>query len=181
MAKKMVETSRLILREIVPEDAERLFLLDQNPEVMKYIGVPVAEQISETEENIRKIRKQYEENGIGRWAVIEKESDLLIGWSGLKYLTEEINGYKNVYDLGYRFLPESWGKGYATESGSAFLDYSFNEINLPVIYAHAHCGNESSNRILEKLGFTNVEKFVDVLDGAECYWYELKKEDYLKK
>ncbi|WP_449401190.1 GNAT family N-acetyltransferase [Chryseobacterium wanjuense] len=55
--------------------------------------------------------------------LIEKESGLLIGWSGLKLLTQEINGYKNVYDLGYRFLPESWGKGYALEAAKASLDF----------------------------------------------------------
>lgn len=178
MTKNSIETPRLILREIVLEDAERLFLLDSNAEVMKFIGVPVANGLSETEENIRKIRKQYEENGIGRWAVIEKDSGLLIGWSGLKYLTEEINGHKNIYDLGYRFLPEFWGKGYATESAKAFLDYSFNTLNFPAIYAHAHCRNDDSNKILKKIGFRQTEKFVVDLDGAECFWYELKKEDY---
>lgn len=174
------ETERLILREIFAEDAERLFLLDRDPEVMKYIGVPVVQKISETEEIIRKIRKQYEENGIGRWAVIEKQSNLFIGWSGLKILTEPINGYSNVYDLGYRFLPETWGKGYATETCNFFVDYSFNKLKLPVIYAHAHCGNTASNQILQKIGFQQKEKFVDDLDGAECFWYELKKEDYNK-
>ena len=180
MPKKVIETPRLIMREIVPEDLERMFLLDSNPEVMHYIGVAPLTKLEESEEIIRKIRKQYEENGIGRWAVVEKESGLLIGWSGLKYLTEEINGYKNVYDLGYRFLPEYWGKGYATEAGKAFVEYSFEEMNLPVIYAYAHCGNDGSNKILKKLGLNSVGKFVDDLDGAECYWYELKKEDYKK-
>lgn len=178
MIKKAMETSRLIVRELMPEDAERLFLLDSCEEVMKFIGVPVVKEIAETAENIRKIRKQYAQNGTGRWAVIEKESNLLIGWCGLKFLTENINGYKNVYDLGYRFLPEYWGKGYATESASAFLNYGFAELGMPIIYAHAHSGNEDSNKILKKLGFRQAEKFTDDLDGAECYWYELKKEDY---
>ena len=111
MVKIFVETERLILRELVPEDAERMFLLDSNPEVMRYLGRNTVTKVEESSEIIEKIRKQYRENGIGRWAVVEKSSNLLIGWSGLKFLTEEIHGFKNVYELGYRFLPESWRKG----------------------------------------------------------------------
>ncbi len=59
---------------------------------------------------IRTIQKQYEENGVGRLAVIEKESGLMIGWSGLKLLRQPVNGYVNTLDLGYRFIPEFWGK-----------------------------------------------------------------------
>lgn len=179
MAKVFIETSRLILREIVTEDVDRIFLLDSNPEVMKYIGVKPVTKLEESEETINKIRKQYQENGIARWAVIEKESNLLIGWSGLKLLTEPINGFKNVYELGYRFLPEFWGKGYATEAGKAVLDYGFNEINLEVIYACADIENLDSNKILkDKLGFESHGTFVDPLDNATCFWYELKKEKY---
>lgn len=131
-----LETERLILRKFEENDAERMFLMDSDPEVMKYIGVPTLSDISESQNVIRMIRQQYAENGIGRLAVIEKESNLLIGWSGLKLLTQEINGYQNVYDLGYRFLPEYWGKGYASESAGASLDFGFNGLKIDIIYAH---------------------------------------------
>lgn len=179
MAKVFIETSKLILREIVTEDVDRIFLLDSNPEVMKYMIVKPVTKLEESEETINKIRKQYQENGIARWAVIEKESDLLIGWSGLKLLTEPINGFNNVYELGYRFLPEFWGKGYATEAGKAVLDYGFNEMKLEVIYACVDIENSSSDKILkDKLGFESQGTFVDPLDNATCFWYELKKEKY---
>ena len=179
MAKIFIETPRLILREIVFTDVERIFLLDSNPAVMKYIGVKPVTTLEESEETIKKIRKQYQENGIARWAVIEKESNLLIGWSGLKLLTEPINGFKNVYELGYRFLPESWGKGYATESGKAVLDYGFNEMKLDKIYACVDIENFNSDKILkDKLGFESKGTFVDPLDDATCNWYELEKEKF---
>lgn len=181
MAKIFIETGRLILREIISEDLERMFLLDSNPDVMKYIGVKPVTKLEESVETIKKIRKQYQENGIARWAVIEKESNLLIGWCGLKLLTEPINGFKNVYELGYRFLPEFWGKGYATESGKAVLEYGFDNFNLNQIYACADVDNVGSNIILkDKLGFDSQETFVDDLYGATCYWYELKKENFKK-
>lgn len=174
-----LETERLLLRKLEDSDYERLFLLDSDPEVMKYIGVPVLTDISQSKDIVRMIQKQYEENGIGRFAVIEKESNLLIGWSGLKFLTKEINGYNNVYELGYRFLPEYWGKGYAMESAKASLDYGFNDLNIDVIYALAHSENDGSNHILQKLGFERTGEFAEP-DGI-CFWYELTREKYSSK
>ena len=174
-----LETERLILRKLEESDYERLFLLDSDPEVMKYIGIPVLIDINQSKDVIRMIKKQYEDNGIGRLAVIEKESNLLIGWSGLKFLTQSINGYNNVYELGYRFLPEYWGKGFATESAKASLDYGFNDLNIDVIYAMAHSENDGSNHILQKLGFERTDEFMEP-DGI-CFWYELHREKYISK
>ena len=172
-----IKSERLILRNFEETDAERMFLMDSNPDVMKYIGVPPVSEISESKNIIKMIRQQYIDNGVGRLAVIEKESGLLIGWSGLKLLTQEINGYNNIYDLGYRFLPEYWGKGYALESAKASLDFGFNELKTDTIYAHAHSENEGSNHILRKLGFEKTGEFTEP-DGI-CFWYELKSNKFL--
>lgn len=171
-----LETKRLVLRKFEEADYERLFLLDSNSEVMKYIGMPTLSKVEESKEVVKMIMQQYEDNGVGRLAVIEKESELLIGWSGLKLNTSEVNGYQNFYELGYRFLPETWGKGYATESGKASLEYGFNDLKAEVIYAYAHCENLASNHILTKLGFEKTGEFTEP-DGI-CFWYKLKKENF---
>lgn len=171
-----IETDRLILRQLEDNDCERMFLMDSDPEVMKYLGTPVA-SIQESKEMIKMIQKQYEENGVGRLAVIEKESGLMIGWSGLKLLTQPINNHVNTLDLGYRFIPEFWGKGYAMETAIAVLHYGFHELNADAIYAYADSGNTGSNYILGKLGFERTGEFED--SGVLCYWYELKREKYL--
>ncbi len=171
-----LETNRLIMRPFEETDAEGLFLLDSNPEVMKYVGGVVSTEIEQSRQMIEFIQNQYKENGVGRLAVIEKSSNILIGWSGLKYLTKEINGMKNVYELGYRFLPEYWGKGYATETAIAALNYAFNEIKTDIVYAMAVTENAGSNHVLRKLGFEELGTFLD--DGDLCYWYKLEKENY---
>ena len=173
---KPIETPRLILRPLEKNDTERLFLLDSNPEVMKYVGQPVLTEIAQTKQYLEMIQKQYEDNGIGRYAVIEKESGLLIGWSGLKLYTGKINDHENFYELGYRFLPEFWGKGYAKESSKSFLEAGFNEMNIDVIYAYADSENDASNSALRKLGFETKNNFTD--SGDNCIWYELKKENF---
>ncbi|MCX8534384.1 GNAT family N-acetyltransferase [Chryseobacterium luquanense] len=171
-----LETKRLILRKFEEADYERLFLLDSDPEVMKYIGMPVLSKVEESKKVVKMIMQQYKDNGLGRLAVIEKESGLLIGWSGIKLNTSEVNGYHNFYELGYRFLPETWGKGYATESGKASLNYGFNDLKAEIVYAYAHSGNLASNHILTKLGFEKTGEFTEP-DGI-CFWYELKKENF---
>lgn len=103
-------TERLILRKITSDDADDLFLLDSNPEVVKYVGIKPFTKKEDTLKLIESLQIQYEKNGTGRLAVIEKESNKFIGWSGIKLLTEEVNGFKNVYELGYRLLPAFWEK-----------------------------------------------------------------------
>ncbi len=166
-------TERLILRKITPDDLEDMFLLDSNPDVVKYVGIQPLTKKEQSLTMIENIINQYQNNGTGRLAVIEKETNRFIGWSGIKLLTEEVNGFKNVYELGYRFLPEFWGKGYATESALASLDLGFNQLNADKIYAYADVDNDSSNHILTKLGFENKGTFLD--KGDNCYWYELEK------
>lgn len=173
-----IETERLILRKLVAEDVDRLFLLDSNPEVMKYIGMPTLSKVDESKEVVKMIMQQYAENGVGRLAVIEKESGLLIGWSGIKLNTSVVNNHQNFYELGYRFLPETWGKGYATESGRASLEYCFNDLKAEKIYAYARSDNQASNQVLTKLGFKKTSEFTEP-DGV-CFWYEFKKENFKK-
>ena len=162
-----------MLRKLTEEDVDNIFLLDSNPDVMKYVGVSPITEKEESAKMVDNILNQYKNNGTGRLAVIENESHQFIGWCGIKLLTDEVNGFKNVYELGYRFLPEFWGKGYATESAIASLDFGFNQLNADKIYAYADVGNESSNHILLKLGFENKGTFLD--KGDICNWYELEK------
>ncbi|WP_309148169.1 GNAT family N-acetyltransferase [Chryseobacterium chendengshani] len=131
--------------------------------------------MSQSAEMIKSIRNQYTENRIGRWAVIRKEDGKLVGWSGLK-LIKEINNHQNIHDLGYRFTPEYWGNGYATETSIAVLNYAFNEMKLDQVFAYADIENDVSNHILRKLGFEKKETFID--EGDHCFWYELKKENF---
>lgn len=175
MAKIILETERLILREIISEDAEAFFLMDSNPEVVKYVGVKPLTDISQSIEIVENIKNQYTEYGVGRWAVIRKEDNKIIGWSGLKFI-KEIDNHQNIHDLGYRFTPEYWGKGYATESSVAVLNYGFNNMKLDKIYAYADVENKASNHVLKKLGFEEKGTFID--EGDNCFWFELKKENF---
>ena len=169
-----VETSRFYLRNIVDDDAPHLYKLDSDPRVHIFLGNQTVKDIKVIYEMIYKIQDQYINQGIGRWAVIEKATNQFLGWAGLKKVTETVNGYCNYYDLGYRILPEYWGKGVASECAAASLKYGFTTMSLDVIYAATHAENKASQRILLKNNFTLVGQFeyFEVVQN----WYKLKRQ-----
>lgn len=179
MPTQPIETERLILRPVLDTDVDGMFELDSNPEVHKYLGnMPITTK-SQAVEAIEYLQKQYKERGIARWAVIHKETKEFMGWSGIKYLneSEQMNGVHHVYELGYRFIPKFWGKGYATESAQAWVDYMFNETEVKSLYAAADIPNKSSVNVLQKVGFEITDEFVFEWKGSkdDCYWLELHK------
>ncbi|WP_218597928.1 GNAT family N-acetyltransferase [Polaribacter sp. NJDZ03] len=176
-----LETERLLLREFRITDVEGMFELDSNPKVHQYLGKKTIKTKEEAKRMIDFILKQYKENGIGRFAVIEKSSGNFIGWSGLKLnkgTKESLNGFQDFIDIGYRFIPKYWKNGYGLESAIACLEYGFKTMNLDIIYGAAEIGNIGSNKILQKIGLQFVNEFKE--DNELVNWYELKKENYGK-
>ncbi|MBV1925472.1 MAG: GNAT family N-acetyltransferase [Dokdonia sp.] len=167
------ETERLILREIVIEDTGDMFRLDSDPRVHTYLGNNPIKCMGKARTYVDYIRMQYERCGIGRWAAIEKSSGNWIGWTGLKLNFEnEMNGHKNYYDIGYRFMPEYWGKGYATESSIAARDYFFEHFKGEKLCGLAELDNEASCRVLEKIGLDRKDNFRFEQENMDLAWFE---------
>jgi ribosomal-protein-alanine N-acetyltransferase len=144
----MLETRRLLLREMTEADADHLFALSQNPNVTRYIvGEP---PLTTREQALAVLRErvfpQYA-HGLGRWACIEKSSGDFIGWCGVKHVPED-----GEYDVGYRFFEEHWGKGYATEAASAVCDFARRQLQGKRVVGKAMLENRASRRVLEKVG-----------------------------
>lgn len=176
MKEGFIETERLILREMDMSDLGGMFELDSDPEVLKFIGIPAFTRVEQSEAMINELLLQYKENGIGRWAVVDKATGDFLGWSGLKFYKESINNHQNFYELGYRFMKKYWGKGYATETAKAWLQYGFEELNADAIYAMTELEHFASKNVLEKVGFTNVEVFD--YDGEDLDWLRITKEEW---
>jgi ribosomal-protein-alanine N-acetyltransferase len=164
-----ITTSRLILRDLEETDVDGIFALDSDPEVLRFIGTPVMKERSEAAKVIALIRQQYQENGIGRWAMEERATGAFIGWTGLK-VENHIRPFP-YHDIGYRLLRKYWGQGYATESASACLRYGFDVLNYPEICAAAEAQHHASNHILRKIGMQQGESFT--FEGKVCNWYSL--------
>ncbi len=177
--KVFAETERTILREILPTDIDGFFELDSDPEVHRYLGnKPVADK-KQIIDAIKFIRQQYVDNGIGRWAIIDKKTKDFVGWTGLKFVTELTNQHRNYYDLGYRLRKKYWGQGIATETAFASLNYAFDKLKADEIYAMADCENDGSNKILSKIGLVFIEIFD--FDGIKHNWYKIDKTEYENK
>lgn len=172
-----IETERLILRELRTSDLNGMFELDSDPEVHKYLGNKPVKTIEESRKILDNIINKYSELGIGRWATIEKSSGKFIGWSGLRLNTEyTMNGFEKYYDVGYRLIKQFWGNGYATESGKAAIEYAFNIMKLPELYAITEIGNEASHNTLLKMGLNYVEDFYFKEENLNLRWYKIKNE-----
>ena len=169
-----IETERLILRELRLSDLDGMFELDSDPDVHRYLGNKPVKTKIESQKILESVLKQYKERGIARWAAIEKTSGDFIGWSGIRLNTEyNMNGFAKYYDIGYRLIKKYWGKGYATESGKIALDYAFNVMNLPEVYATTEMGNEASHNALLKIGFDYVEDFYFEAEQLNLRWYKV--------
>lgn len=177
MSEYILETNRLFLREIEASDENDLFELDSDPEVHLYIENNPVTSIEQIRAVIEMLQKQYRENGIARWAVIDKQTLECIGWAGLKYFAYPLNNHSDIYELGYRFKKKHWGLGYATESSKAILKYGFESLNLDTIYAITNPENSNSRKVLSKLGFEHKEVFD--YEGDPTDWWKLEKSNYL--
>lgn len=167
-----IETDRIILREFTIADYKDVYEFGSNLEVQKYTGDKIIESLNEAKELIKNVwYEDYKQYGYGRWAVIYKPENKIIGFAGLKYLPEF-----NETDIGFRFLPEYWGKGLATEVSKEIIKYGFEKLNLDKIIGIAIADNIGSCKVLEKIGlsFYKIDEYDG--DGKEYNWYKIDKQ-----
>ena len=143
----VLETPRLRLRRMTRDDADNLLGIFADPEAMRFY--PATKDRRETEAWIDRNLRSYEEHGIGLWIVEAKETGRFVGQCGLTM--QEVEGAWEP-EIGYLFLREYWGQGYATEAAAACLDYGFTQRGYERITCLAGVPNLPSRRVAERLG-----------------------------
>jgi ribosomal-protein-alanine N-acetyltransferase len=166
----VLTTERLILREFELTDAEAMFNLNRDEEVLRYTGDKQFESIEDAN-NFFKNYPDYEKNGFGRWALVTKGDKEVIGWCGLKKHED------NTVDIGYRIFKNQWNKGYATEASIACLEYGFQVFELDEIIANAATENKASIRVMEKIGMEFQQNMA--CEGIEDAVRYIKKNNLL--
>jgi ribosomal-protein-alanine N-acetyltransferase len=169
----MLETERLALRKFTPADLDELIELRSDAEVIKYLGGRRLQNPEAIAKRLRFYIECYEKFGFGMSAVIWKETNQMIGWSGLQPLEGT-----NEIEVGYGMIKEFWGKGIGYECASAWLRYGFERANLERIVAVASPENAGSWRIMEKCGM-RYEK-TETHYGMECVFYAISKDEFAK-
>ena len=171
-----IYTPRLILRPFSVSDDIAMFRLDSDPLVHTYLGNKTVNDIAESREIIASVMRQYVDLGIGRWAATLRSSGEVIGWSGLKLMPESAENPAGYYDVGYRFMPQYWGNGFATESAQAALCHGFRTMGLTEIVGTAHNENIASRKVLEKCGLRYVKKYK--WNDITCDWLCITREEW---
>jgi len=148
----ILETQRLILREMKPSDVEGLHVLFSDPLTMRFW--PVFER-SKTEQWVEDSLRHYARHGYGLWALLLKGSEEVIGDCGL--VVKEFEPVVGETELGYHVRRDLWGQGLATEAARACRDYAFDQLGLDRLISLIHPDNIASRRVAEKNGMTLIE------------------------
>jgi RimJ/RimL family protein N-acetyltransferase len=157
---KVLDTERLSLRRLSFEDATFIMRLVNEPSWLEFIG----------DKNVRSLEDarnflstgpiaSYERHGFGLYAVERKADGVTMGMCGLI----KRDTLPHV-DLGFAFLPEYWGQGYAYEAASAVLAHGHRDFGLVRILAITSPHNESSIRVLERMGL-KFERLLELTPG----------------
>jgi ribosomal-protein-alanine N-acetyltransferase len=142
-----LQTDRLVLRPLLPADAETLYQIYQAEDVLRYFPNPNPPQLEGVKRFIVGQQGHWEKYGYGNWGLLLEGRNEIIGWAGLQYLPE-----MDETEVGFLLDRPFWGKGYATEAASASLQFGFERFNLDHIIALVHPGNLASQHVIEKYG-----------------------------
>jgi ribosomal-protein-alanine N-acetyltransferase len=167
VSKIITTTERLIIREFNLTDIQAVFEFNSLAEVNLYTGDKCCTSLQDSENIIRDVwLHEYEKFGFGRWAVELKETGQVIGFCGFKN-----DSRIQLVDIGYRFLPQYWGMGIATESMQACMAYAKTHMSLSYIVAEAVSSNEASMNVMRKLGFKFNKQYED--EGYSLCRYDI--------
>ena len=145
----IIETDRLLLRQITNDDVKEVFELRSNPETMKYIPRPLAKTAEDALEHIAIIEANLVSNGGINWGITLKNNSKLLGIIGFYRMQPE--NYRA--EIGYILLPEFHRKGIITEAVKRLITYGFEDLKLHSIEAVIDPDNSASEKVLQKCEF----------------------------
>ncbi|SHN85499.1 Protein N-acetyltransferase, RimJ/RimL family [Paenibacillus sp. ov031] len=159
---KVLETDRLNLRWLSPDDGEFMLELLNDPSWLEFIGDRGVRTVEGAREYILNGPvEMYNRLGFGLFLTERKADGVPVGICGLI----KRDSLEDV-DIGYAFLPQFWGNGYAYESAAATLDHGRTVLGFDRIVAISSSNNQKSAKLLEKLGL-KFEKMIRFSDDAE--------------
>ena len=149
----VLETQRLLLREMALHDVDDLLEVFSDPEAMQFYPKPFDRPMTRAwiERNIQR----YAQDGFGLWALILKQRDQLIGDCGL--VRQIVDGVEEV-EIGYHVRRDLWGLGLATEAAQACCDYGFSRLGCDKLISLINPANLASRRVAEKTGMHLIKE-----------------------
>ena len=162
-----LETPRLTLRRLEYDDASFIVRLLNERSFIENIGDRGVRSIEDAHRYLREgPMAMYEKYGFGLWHVARKVDGVAAGMCGLL----KRDNLPDV-DIGYAFLPEYWGFGFASEAAEATMRHGAGKFGLKRVIAVVSPGNDASIRLLEKLGMRHERMFAMRPDEPEVRLY----------
>lgn len=168
-----LETERLILRAFTAADVAPLAAIHGDERTMKYLGGEPDRTLLGANDKILAYLGHWALNGFGRWAVEEKASGRMIGRTGFLDAPDEWPGA----ELGWTFLRETWGKGYATEAATAARDFGFETLGMERVMSMIHPENTPSQAVAARIGETPWKPFT--FRGIEAMLWSITRESWM--
>ncbi|GGG97968.1 N-acetyltransferase [Polaribacter pacificus] len=144
----VLESKRLLLRQIVATDQEAVFKGLSDPEVIKYYGVSF-DSLEATEEQMIWFSELENTKAGVWWAICTKDDNQFLGAAGIN----DFDKKKRKAEIGFWLYPKNWGQGYVFEALSLILEQVFNNMELDKLEAFVETKNTASVKTLKKLGF----------------------------
>jgi RimJ/RimL family protein N-acetyltransferase len=168
VAEVVVETPRLRLREWDAEDEVRFYEVMNRPEVMQHLGgIQSPEEWSAAYQRVIGFQRDY---GHTFWIIEERDSGEILGFCGIKRVNAPGAGdLTGKHEIGWRLVPELWGKGIAKEAAIASMDLAFGRFDAPQVIATTVSANAASQGLMKRLGMKRREEldYVDTRFGPE--------------
>lgn len=171
------ETERLLLRYTTHEDLNDLFRIYGNPETHRFNPRGPHLDIESSKGMLERTLNIYKNHGFGDWTIFEKSNpNRVIGFGGV--FSSQFDGRK-TNNLGYRFEPEAWGKGYATELSKRAIRFGFDEVGLEEIVGVVREDHIASRKVLEKSGLKFLKKVADFEGLPPSLMFHITRNDWM--
>lgn len=182
-----IETDRLILRNVMPENAAALHEAKAETFNMLNKWMPWAKELGTIEETQAAMTKAHEEFKTRKDIMIvgfKKSKDGNAGRVIIGTGLHRIDWEKRTFEIGFWVRASAQGKGYATESTNALIRYAFNALSATIVTICHADGNDASRTVIERLGFTKTHtqpRDEPLNDGTvvNTHWYERRNTDGL--
>jgi ribosomal-protein-alanine N-acetyltransferase len=170
----ILETKRLVVRNLEAADLDALHAICSDPAVMRYLDDFAPYTREKSAAAIENAMQSYETYGFGPWAFVCKAERAFLGFGGIEILPG-----RSAPEISYILAPRYWGAGLAGEVAAALVAHAFETIGLDTLGASADPRNLASIRIIEKVGMEFVRDGVDEF-GMSARFYSIDQSGYLQ-
>lgn len=144
----VLETDRLLLRNLSLDDVEDIFEYASDPEVSRYNSWSVHKSIEDSKWFLNEVIEEYKNHELASWGIVHKEALKVIGTCGFANWIPD----QRRAEIGYALSRKYWGKGYMPEAVRSVIAFGFRMMKLNRIEGRSIILNPASARVMEKVG-----------------------------